>query len=210
MKVLVVDDNVIVRMGLTKLLREIAEVDEVYEAGDGQEAIDVSKKILPDVVLLDVRMPRLDGLDALPVLSERSKVIMLTSLDDRSTIATAMERGAAGYLVHGSIDSNQIAGAISTCVQGGLVLGPEAVSHIALQMTADDHLRNPLENVLTEREAQVLAAAAQGDSNIEIARKQFLSPRTVKNYLNSAYVKLEVHTRSEAIILWREADASAR
>ena len=210
MKVLVADDNVIVRMGLTKLLREIAEVDEVYEAGDGQEAIDVSKKVLPDIVLLDVRMPRLGGLDALPVLSERSKVIMLTSLDDQSTIATAMEHGAAGYLVHGSIDSNQIAGAIATCLQGGLVLGPEAVSHIALQMTADDHEKNPLEDVLTERESQVLAAAAQGDSNIEIARKQFLSPRTVKNYLNSAYVKLGVHTRSEAIILWREAHASAR
>lgn len=208
MKVLVTDDNAIVRMGLSKLLREIAEVDEILEASNGEEAIEIARNLSPDIVLLDVRMPRMGGLEALPVLVDYAKVIMLTSSDDPDTISSAMELGATGYLVHGTIGADQVSGAIATCVQGGLVLGPEAVSHVSLRMTGKAPERNPLEGVLTERELQVLEAAALGESNKEIAAKQFLSPRTVKNYLNSAYVKLGVHTRSEAIIAWREANAS--
>lgn len=208
MKVLVTDDNAIVRMGLSKLLHEIAEVDEVLEASNGEEAIEIARNSSLDIVLLDVRMPRMGGLEALPVLVEYAKVIMLTSSDDPDTISSAMELGATGYLVHGTIGADQVCGAIATCVKGGLVLGPEAVSHVSLRMTGKAPERNPLESVLTERESQVLEAAAQGASNKEIAAKQFLSPRTVKNYLNSAYVKLGVHTRSEAIIAWREANAS--
>ena len=99
MRVLIVDDNAIVRMGLNRVLDRIEGVDVVAEAGDGVEAIEVAAAFAPDIVLLDVRMPRMDGLEALPRLASAAKVIMLTSADDAETITAAISAGACGYLV---------------------------------------------------------------------------------------------------------------
>lgn len=206
MKVLVVDDNAIVRLGLTRVLDQIEAVDAVAEAADGQEAIERARGFLPDVVLLDVRMPRMGGLEALPVLAQSAKVVMLTSADDAETVTAAMASGASGYLVHGGLGLEQVAAAITTCAQGGLVLGPEASAVLAVGGARPPARRNPLTELLTTREAEVLEAAARGLSNAQIAEEQFLSPRTVKNYLNSAYPKLNVHNRAEAIVAWYEAE----
>ncbi|MEG8106167.1 MULTISPECIES: response regulator transcription factor [Actinomyces] len=206
MIVLVADDNAVVRIGLGRILSRMNDVEHVLEASNGKEAIATARETQPDVVLLDVRMPVMGGLEALPILAETAKVIMLTSDDDTETITSAIGNGASGYLVHGSLDAEQITGAITTCIQGGLVLGPEAAGQLALQpLTTCTTSTNPLLEVLTAREADVLEAASRGQSNAQIAKEQFLSPRTVKNYLNSAYVKLGVHNRAEAIVRWREA-----
>lgn len=207
MRVLIVDDNAIVRMGLNRVLDRIESVDVVAEAGDGVEAIEVAAAFAPDIVLLDVRMPRMDGLEALPRLASAAKVIMLTSADDAETITAAISAGACGYLVHGNLGVDQVATAITTCYQGGLVLGPEARAQVSVGAARPAERPNPLRDLLTPREAEVLEAAARGLSNREIAEEQFLAPRTVKNYLNSAYPKLQVHNRAEAIVAWHDAVA---
>lgn len=210
MKILVVDDNMIVRMGLRRVLEQVGDVEAVEEAGDGREAIEVARDFDPDVVLLDVRMPNMGGLEALPELASRASVIMMTSADDAETIAAAMERGAKGYLIHGRLGVEEVAGAIAACRGGGMVLGPGAAEKLTLKApdVVGGSRPNPLAERLTEREAEVLEAAARGMSNQDIAEEQFLSARTVKNYINSAYVKLGVHSRTEAILLWKEAEGS--
>ena len=205
MRVLIVDDNAIVRMGLNRVLDRIEGVDVVAEAGDGVEAIEVAAAFAPDIVLLDVRMPRMDGLEALPRLASAAKVIMLTSADDAEKNTAAISACQCGYLVHGNLGVDQVATAITTCSQGGLVLGPEARAQVSVGAARPVERPNPLRDLLTPREAEVLEAAARGLSNREIAEEQFLSPRTVKNYLNSAYPKLQVHNRAEAIVAWHDA-----
>ena len=200
MRVLVVDDNPIVRIGLVTLLRRIEQVESVEEAGDGIDAIAMARQSAPDVVLLDVDMPRLNGLEALPELVGRSAVLMLTNSSDSTIIMRAIERGAKGYLVHGGIGLKELAGALSTALIGGMVLGPEAANVVV--NGPERELVNPLRSKVTEREAEVLDAAAKGMTNEEIAKEQFLSARTVKNYLNAAYPKLGVHNRAEAVLAW--------
>ena len=206
MQVLVVDDNPIVRVGLVTLLRRIEQVDSVGEAGDGVEAIEEARKSSPDIVLLDVDMPRMSGLDALPELSPNSAVLMLTNSSDSTTILRALDLGAKGYLVHGGVGIKELAGALVTALMGGMVLGPEAAEVVV--NGPEQETVNPLRSKVTEREAEVLDAAARGMTNEEIAREQFLSARTVKNYLNAAYPKLGVHNRAEAVLVWVNGGAN--
>ncbi|OMG07219.1 response regulator transcription factor [Actinomyces naeslundii] len=206
MHVLVVDDNPIVRVGLVTLLRRIEQVDSVGEAGDGVEAIEEARKNTPDVVLLDVDMPRMSGLDALPELSSNSAVLMLTNSSESTMILRALDLGAKGYLVHGGIGIKELAGALVTALMGGMVLGPEAAEVVV--NGPEQETVNPLRSKVTEREAEVLDAAARGMTNEEIAREQFLSARTVKNYLNAAYPKLGVHNRAEAVLVWVNGGAN--
>ena len=206
MHVLVVDDNPIVRVGLVTLLRRIEQVDSVGEAGDGVEAIEEARKNTPDVVLLDVDMPRMSGLDALPELSSNSAVLMLTNSSESTMILRALDLGAKGYLVHGGIGIKEVAGALVTALMGGMVLGPEAAEVVV--NGPEQETVNPLRSKVTEREAEVLDAAARGMTNEEIAREQFLSARTVKNYLNAAYPKLGVHNRAEAVLVWVNGGAN--
>ena len=200
MHVLVVDDNPIVRIGLVTLLRRIEQVEGVEEAGDGIEAITSARQKTPDVVLLDVDMPKMNGLEALPELASNSAVLMLTNSKDSALIVRALEQGAKGYLVHGCIGVEELAGALATAWLGGMVLGPEAAEVVV--NGPEREVVNPLRSKVTEREAEVLEAAARGMTNEEIAREQFLSARTVKNYLNAAYPKLGVHNRAEAVLAW--------
>lgn len=205
MKVLVVDDNAIVRLGLLRVLEQVPDVTEVRQASDGVEAVDIAKNFSPEIILLDVRMPRMNGLEALPSLVENARVIMLTSADDAESVTTALARGASGYLVHGSLGVEDVSGAIATCRQGGMVLSAAAAAQVRVADAPKEDEPHPLAGVVSEREALVLEAASQGLSNADIAREHFLSPRTVKNYLNAAYAKLGVHNRAEAVIAWREA-----
>ena len=201
MKVMVVDDNVIVRLGLRSVLNRIDAVDEVIEANDAFSALEASHTHSPDIILLDVSMPPgRSGLDILPELASDASVIMLTSNRDPSSIRRALDAGARGYLVHGQLGINEVAGAIETCRSGGLVLGREAADVMLNPSTQD--VPNPLRDQVSDREAEILDLAATGMSNTQIARKLFLSERTVKNYLNSAYPKIQVHSRAEAIAAW--------
>ena len=207
MNVLIVDDNAIVRLGLARIVEQIPDVERVDEASDGVEALEAVMNFSPDVVLLDIRMPRMTGLEVLAQLPKNINAIMLTSKNDADTISEAIGLGAKGYLVHGSFDTAQVIGAIETCKKGGIVLGPEAAVSVNINPTSLQPDKNSLAELLTEREMQVLESAAKGLSNKEIAEIQYLSPRTVKNYLNSAYVKLGVHNRAEAVLMWHRASA---
>ncbi|OMG11092.1 DNA-binding response regulator [Actinomyces naeslundii] len=202
MKVMVVDDNAIVRIGLRSVLNRIDVVDEVIEAEDAFSALEAHHTHSPDIILLDVSMPPgRSGLEILPELSTDASVIMLTSNRDPGTIRQALDIGARGYLVHGQLGINEVAGAIETCCNGGLVLGREAAD-VMLNPSAHDVSNNPLRAQVSEREAEILDLAATGMSNHGIAQHLFLSERTVKNYLNSSYPKLHVHSRAEAIATW--------
>lgn len=200
MQILVVDDNPVVRAGLVTLLRRMEQVEGVEEAGDGVDAITSARRKAPDVVLLDVDMPRMGGLEALPELASVATVLMLTNSGSSETVRQALDLGARGYLVHGGIGVKELAGALATAPMGGMVLGPEA-AEVVLN-GSEPAAPNPVRTKVTEREAEVLDAAALGMTNEEIARKQFLSARTVKNYLNAAYPKLGVHNRAEAVLAW--------
>ena len=204
MHVLVVDDNPIVRIGLVTLLRRIDQVESVEEACDGIDAISLARQNTPDVVLLDIDMPKMNGLEALPELAANSAVLMLTNSSESTMIARALDRGAKGYLVHGGIGIRELAEALATALMGGMVLGPEAAEVVV--NGPEQETINPLRAKVTEREAEVLDAAARGMTNEEIAREQFLSARTVKNYLNAAYPKLGVHNRAEAVLVWVNGD----
>lgn len=200
MKIMVVDDNAIVRAGLRAVLARVDSVTDVVEAEDAFAALEIAAAESPEIVLLDISMPGRSGLDVLPELVDRMSVIMLTSLKDPALIRRAIDAGARRYLVHGQLGVNEVAGAIETCRHGGLVLGREA-AEVMLHPSRGDR-PNPLREHLTDREAEILDLAAGGLSNAEIASQLFLSERTVKNYLNAAYPKIDVHNRAEAVSAW--------
>ena len=200
MKIMVVDDNAIVRAGLRAVLAHVDSVTGIIEAEDAFTALETAAIESPDIVLLDISMPGRSGLDILPELVTNMSVIMLTSLKDPTLIRQAINTGARGYLVHGQLGVNEVAGAIETCRHGGLVLGREEAD-VILHSSAED-LPNPLSERLTEREAEILELAAGGLSNADIASRLYLSERTIKNYLNAAYPKIDVHNRAEAVSAW--------
>ena len=202
MKVMLVDDNAIVRLGLQSVLHRIDAVHEVIEAEDAFSALEAHHAHSPDIILLDISMPPgRSGLEILPELARDASVIMLTSNRDPHSIRQALDAGARGYLVHGQLGINEVAGAIETCRSGGLVLGREAAD-VILTPPTQDFTDNPLRTQVSDREAEILDLAATGMSNTQIAQRLFLSERTVKNYLNSAYPKIQVHSRAEALAVW--------
>lgn len=201
MKVMVVDDNAIVRLGLQSVLQRIEAVHEVIAADSAFSALEAYHAHSPDIILLDISMPPgRSGLEILPELARDASVIMLTSNRDPHCIREALDAGARGYLVHGQLGINEVAGAIETCRSGGLVLGREAADVMLNPSTQG--APNPLRDQVSDREAEILDLAATGMSNTRIAQQLFLSERTVKNYLNSAYPKIRVHSRAEAVALW--------
>lgn len=211
-RVLVVDDNAVIRLGLASLLGSLGTVAEVFEAADGEEAVRVAERERPDLVLLDVRMPGCDGLTALPRLTPVAPVVMLTYSDEADIVARALETGARGYLVHGQITEEHLAAALRACSDGGTVLGPGVVE-ILLDNGAAAAVAGPPAGTaapgppdklarLTAREVDIMQAIATGRSNADIAAELFLSEKTVKNHINRIYDKLGYRTRAEAIADW--------
>ncbi|RNL83490.1 response regulator transcription factor [Halostreptopolyspora alba] len=206
-RVLAADDNVVVRAGLVALLDAADNVSVVAEAGNGAEAIELAREHSPDVVLLDIRMPIMDGVNAVGELVTLSKVVMLTHTEDPDVINTALQRGASGYLVHGHFTLAELSRALEEVVGGsGTPLSPVAASAVLESMrSAPQSATTPAHSDdlgLSERESDVMEAVAQGLSNDEIASTLFLSEKTVKNYLNRIFRKLQVSHRAAAIARW--------
>ncbi|TDQ49250.1 LuxR family two component transcriptional regulator [Actinorugispora endophytica] len=204
--VLAVDDNIIVRAGLISLLEASDGIRVIGEAGDGAQAIEQTRALEPDVVLLDVRMPVRDGVSSVEELAELTKVVMLTHTEDPEVIETALRRGASGYLVHGHFTLDELERALREVVHGnGSPLSPIAATALLASMrsapTAPAPPR-PTDLGLTDREAEVLAAIARGLPNAAIAKDLFLSEKTVKNHINRIFRKLNVSTRAAAIARW--------
>lgn len=210
LRVLVVDDNPIVRAGLTMTLGSLDMVRDVVEAPDGSSALQELADGDVDVAFLDVRMPVLDGVEVLRRRECTTPVVMLTHTDEPAIIRECLRLGATGYLVHGSFETEQLRAALTTAVNGGAVLSPAA----ARTMLAGDvppaeagapggpHERPDLG--LTPREVELVDCLAEGLSNGEIARRLFLSEKTVKNHLGRIYAKLGVGSRSAAVVRWLE------
>jgi DNA-binding NarL/FixJ family response regulator len=201
MRVLVVDDNPVVRLGLATMLADVDLVAEVLEASNGVEALRVLDGGDVDAVFLDVRMPVLDGLGVLERLDGSVPVVMLTHSEEPDVFAEALRRGARGYLVHGAFGEGELVSALTTCVNGGMVLSPAAVD-VAVRGAAGVSEPARPDLGLTDRECELLDALADGLSNAAIAQRLFVTEKTVKNHLNRIYPKLGVSTRSEAIVMW--------
>jgi DNA-binding NarL/FixJ family response regulator len=199
-RVLIVDDNAVLRRGVASLLEAADGIEVVGEAGTGKEAIAMAKEVAPDVVLLDVRMPVMDGIAAAGPLSKIAKVMMLTYSEEEERVSNAIRAGASGYMVHGRFTPEELEQAVIDLAKGGNVISPSVVS-VVFDALRDAPRGGVSEGpaALTERESEIMNLLAQGRSNGAIATELFISEKTVKNHINRIYAKLGVTSRAEAI-----------
>ncbi|UYQ61388.1 response regulator [Streptomyces peucetius] len=200
-RVLLVDDHQVVRRGLRTFLEVQDDIEVVGEAGDGAEGVALTEELRPDVVLMDVKMPGMDGIEALRKLRELAnpaKVLIVTSFTEQRTVVPALRAGASGY-VYKDVDPDALAGAIRSVHAGHVLLQQE----IAGALLADDDPGSGTGRggSLTEREREVLALIADGRSNREIARALVLSEKTVKTHVSNILMKLDLADRTQAA-LW--------
>jgi len=203
-RVCLVEDQTLVREGLRKLLDMVDDIEVVAEAIDGEEAVRLIPAHMPDVVLLDMRLPKLSGLDVLRTLGERGKLpptIILTTFDDDYSLLEGVRAGAKGYLLK-DISLDQLTGAIREVALGGTAVRPAITGRIAEGLgrlgSAIESLDPP--DPLTEREVEILRLVAGGYSNREIAGAVHLAEGTVKNHLSSVLSKLGVRDRTRAVL----------
>ena len=201
-KVLIADDHQIVRQGLRLILETEDGFDLVGEASDGAEAVKLAGELHPDVVLMDLRMPGMDGLTAIEQLAEGQPgiaVVILTTFNEDGLMVRGLRAGAKGYLLKDT-DRETLFESIRAAARGETLLKPDVMARLLAQTRAPGAAKSPTENVdLTEREMEVLQAAAQGQRSKEIARQLGITERTVKAHLASIYQKLGVDSRAAAI-----------
>jgi DNA-binding NarL/FixJ family response regulator len=207
-RVLIADDHSVVRRGLRALLDTLEGFEVVGEATDGDSAVHEAQLLAPDAVLMDVRMPGSDGVEAtrrIRAAVPHTAVLILTMHDDDATVFTAMQAGARGYLLKGA-EQDEIAAAIRSVVAGQAIFGPGIASRV-LQHFAAPPAPAPTDDVfpeLTPREREILELLAGGRRTSDIASSLHLSPKTVSNNLTSIFAKLEVTDRTGAVIRARE------
>ena len=207
-RVLVVDDHPTFRRGLGALLASLPEVELVGEAADGAAAVERAAALQPDVVVMDLDMPGLGGVEAtrrIVAAQPSVAVLVLTMLDEDESVFAAMRAGARGYVVKGA-DTDDVLRALESVARGDAVFGPAVASRVLSYLTRPLSARDPLLfPELTEREREVLEHMARGLSNGEIARKLVVSPKTVRNHVSNVFTKLQVTDRSEAVERARRA-----
>lgn len=207
-RILVVDDHVLFRDGLRTLVNSEADLELVGEASNGHEAIYAAAELQPDVVLMDVKMPDMDGIQATRQIVQTSphvRVLALTMLEDDNSIFAAMRAGAQGYLLKGA-SHEEILRAIRAVATGQAIFSPS----VAERMIDFFNAMHPINTQglfpeLTAREREVLGLVAQAYTNQRIAEKLVISPKTVRNHVSNILSKLQVADRAEAIIKAREA-----
>lgn len=205
-RVVVVDDHALFRRGLELVLAAEADIDIVGEAADGVEAIQQVEALRPDVVLMDVRMPKASGIEAARTLRDRvpeARIIMLTVSDDEEDLFESVKAGAVGYLLK-EVSIEEVADAIRAVARGHSLVSPSMASKLlsefnVLSQRADERLRAQTPK-LTDRELEVLRLVAQGQSNREIAADLFIAENTVKNHVRNILEKLHLHSRMEAVV----------
>ncbi|MFB4272793.1 response regulator [Nonomuraea sp. GTA35] len=196
-RVLIADDHPVVRQGLRTFLDLQDDITVVGEAGDGAQAVELVGELSPDVLLLDLKMPVMDGLGALERLSGgATRIVVLTSVSDPSDVGPAMRAGAAGFL-YKDVDPTALVQAVRAVHGGQVLLAPEAAEAM-LAPAADAAVPAPVP--LTEREREVLALIAAGRSNREIARSLAVAEKTVKTHVSNVLMKLGVQDRTQAAL----------
>jgi DNA-binding NarL/FixJ family response regulator len=210
LKVVLVDDHPMVREGLRAVLEHLGGADVVGEAGDGDEAIRVVAATGPDVVVMDLTMPGLSGIEATRRLVDRDPrlgVLVLTMSEDDASVFAALRAGARGYVLKGATGT-ELVSAVQTVARGEAVYGAAVAGRIRRFLT--EGLEGAPVDAgpfpeLTAREREILDLLADGHANAEIARKLFLSPKTVRNIVSSVYAKLQVADRAQAVVRARQA-----
>jgi len=206
LRVIIADDHALFRRGLEMVLEKETDIEVVGEAHDAEQAFARAEELMPDVVLMDVRMPGGSGLEATQRIKQEMphvKVLVLTNSDEEADLYDAIKAGASGYLLK-EISSEEVADAIRSVVQGHSRISPAMASKLlnefqAMSKRSDD--RQPLAPPrLTERELQVLRLVAKGLGNRDIAQQLFISENTVKNHIRNILEKLQLHSRMEAVI----------
>jgi DNA-binding NarL/FixJ family response regulator len=205
-RVLVVDDHALFRRGLEMVLAQEPDIEVVGEAGDGAEAVERAEELLPDVVLMDIRMPRRSGIEACTAIKAAvpsAQIIMLTISDEEADLYEAIKAGATGYLLK-EISIDEVATAIRAVAGGQSLISPsmasKLISEFAQLVKRDDDRQQVPAPRLTERELEVLRLVARGMNNRDIARQLFISENTVKNHIRNILEKLQLHSRMEAVV----------
>ncbi len=202
-RILIADDHPLIREGLRRILDSDLQLQVVSEAGDGQGAINQARQLTPDVILMDLKMPGTDGVEASRVIRREFpeiKIIILTVAEDDDMLE-AIRAGASGYLLK-DVEPDELLKAIHTVFEGRPAFHPLVTSRLlgeynrlSMPVRKDDEI-----GLLTEREKEVLGLIAQGESNKNIAHKLFISEKTVKNHITSIFRKLKVEDRTQAAI----------
>jgi DNA-binding NarL/FixJ family response regulator len=209
-KIMIVDDQPLIRDGLATLLGLRTELEVVGTAGDGREAYEKAKQLNPEIILMDIRMPGTNGVEATSLITQNvsnMKVLMLTTFKDSELIFKALEEGASGYLLK-DMPTDTIVKAIMTVHSGGVVLPPDITAQMLKDLKKSKELENlhdkveapSIINELTERELEVLKNLGYGYSNKEIASILFITEGTVKNHVSNLINKLELRDRTQAAI----------
>lgn len=197
-RVLVVDDQRLIREGIASLLGIQPGIEVVGTAADGHEAVEQAVLLAPDVVLMDVRMPGMDGVEAVALLRRRApacKVVMLTTFDDEDYVVRSLRAGANGYLLK-DLPSQELAAAVTLAAAGVAQFDPAAAARLAAVLDRSGGEREPL----TVREAEVLRLVASGATNKEIAERLYLSEGTVKNHISRILGRLGLRDRTQAAL----------
>ena len=207
-RVLIADDHALFREGLRALLGSVPEVEVVGEAATGEEAVARVLDLQPDVALMDIQMPNLNGIEATRRIVSASPhvgVIVVTMFEDDDSVFAAMRAGARGYVLKGA-GQTEILKVIRAVANGEALFGPEIARRLMSFFSAPKPAA-PVEAFpeLTAREREVLGLIAQGHSNAKIARRLFLSPKTVRNHISNIFTKLQVADRAQAIVRARQA-----
>ena len=207
-RILIVEDSIPFREGLVSLLRSIDDFEMVGEAGTGEETLRLANKLQPDVILMDIQMPGMNGIEAtrrIIYASPHISILMLTMYEDDESVFAALRAGARGYLLKGALKP-EIARAVRGVASGEAIFGPSIarrlMQYFAASRSADLSQAFP---ELTEREFEILNLMTQHLTNVEIAERLSLAHKTVRNHVSNIFAKLQVADRAQAIIRGREA-----
>jgi DNA-binding NarL/FixJ family response regulator len=207
-RILIADDNLRFRQGLRTLLQAAPEMEVVGEAGSGDEAVALADGLQPDVILMDIKMPDVNGIEATHTILESSPhigILMLTMVEDDDAVFAAMRAGARGYLLKGALKA-EVLRAIRSVSSGEAIFGPtiarRLIDYFSVPRTIASNTAFP---ELTTREREILGLIAQHLTNPEIATRLSLSPKTIRNIVSNIFNKLQVADRAEAIMRAREA-----
>jgi DNA-binding NarL/FixJ family response regulator len=202
-RILLADDHVMVREGTRRILEREPDLRVVAEAGDGREMVALAEQERPDVLIVDVSMPVMNGIEATRMVKRllpQAAVLVLTAYDDDQYVFAILEAGAAGYLLK-NVRGSELIEAVRKVYEGESVLHPSIAKKVLRRVTCTGPAGGAATEVLSERELEVLRLAARGLSNREIAEKLVLSPRTIQSHMANIFSKLQVGSRTEAVII---------
>lgn len=200
--ILLVEDHVVVRESIRQFLEREAKLEVIGEAGDGEEAVQMASQLKPDVIIMDISMPKLNGIEAtkrIKALQPSTAILILTAYDYEQYIFPLLEAGAAGYLLK-DVSSRELISAIETVYRGEAVLHPAIARKVMQRLTKAEPTEERASDLLSKRELAILKMAAKGMSNSDIAEELHLSARTIESHLGSIFNKLGVGSRTEAVI----------